>query len=144
MSPATQEHPFDLFLKDLPDARDHLHAEDAGGLKAFTSVFTGALGEIVARDVLGVEHASHEKNEYDLESKTLRIEVKTTRLEAIKNVNLEGKNCDLVAFVRLKQRGKQVWVEQVVTRARGDGPGQKLPETEHLGVNAPRKPYRVL
>lgn len=142
MTRSSQKHPFDLFLKDLPKALDALKGQE--GLKGFTTVFTGALGEIVAKDVLDLPHASDLVHEYDLASATRTVEVKATRKDKINNVNLAPKQADEVCFVRFEQRGHEIWVAEVFTRPKGTSPGQRLSNSWKIGGDSGREPYRVL
>ena len=74
----------------------------------------------------------------------LRAAVAENRPAKIGNVNLAGKECKQVCFVRFEQRGEELWLVEIVTRPRGkpkSGPSKTPPKSHPL---KPKDGYRVI
>ena len=145
MPASTQQHPCRLVLNGHAAARAELRAAVAENRPAkLASQFLGALGEIYAAHELKATHASHIFDEYDLVWNQVSVEVKTTAKSKIGNVNLAGKECKQVCFVRFEQRGEELWLVEIVTRPRGkpkSGPSKTPPKSHPL---KPKDGYRVI
>ena len=90
-------------------------------------------------------HASHLRDECDLERGEVAIEVKATARPAIKPVSLAGKICDEVCYVRFKQQGTTLAVVEIRIRPRATGPGVKCRTTWLIGgPDSNGTPYQVV
>ena len=144
MPTSTQQHPCLLVLNGHAAARAELRAAVAENRPAkLASHFLGALGEVHAAKILGASHVSHKVDECDLELNQVAIEVKSTARSRIDNVNLAGKECDVVCFVRCEASGEELWLVEVFTRPRGNGSRRVTNKhrTYHL---EPKDRYRVI
>lgn len=144
MPASTQQHPCLLVMNGHAAARAELRAAVAENRSAkLASQFLGALGEVHAAKILGASHVSHKVDESDLELNQVAIEVKSTARSRIDNVNLAGKECDEVCFVRFEVSGEALWLVEVFTRPRPKD-GHRVTEddrTYHLEL---KDRYRVI
>ena len=129
MGKARQKHSFELFLKGLPMALDVLK-DPKRDFKECGSEFIGALGEIVAADLLKMDLVSHDFNGHDLAFGDRKVEVKAKRNLASKSLKLSRKDASEVCVVVFEQRGSEVYAIEAYLRNIGDGPGQRLPRTD--------------
>lgn len=144
MPASTQQHPCLLVMNGHAAARAELRAAAAENRPAkLASQFLGALGEVHAAKILGASHVSHKVDECDLELNQVAIEVKSTARSRIDNVNLAGKECDEVCFVRFEVSGEELWLVEVFTRPRPKD-GQRVTEDDRTYLLEPKDRYRVI
>jgi|JI7StandDraft_1071085.scaffolds.fasta_scaffold37874_5 hypothetical protein len=132
MGKARQKHAFELFLKGLPMALDVLK-DPKRDFKECGSEFIGAMGEIVAADLLKMDLVSHDFNGHDLAFGDRKVEVKAKRNPASKSLKLSGKDASEVCVVVFERRGSEVYATRAYVREIADGPGQRPGKTDLIG-----------
>ncbi len=130
MGKARQKHAFELFLKGLPMALDVLKDRERD-FKECGSEFIGAMGEIVAADLLKMDLVSHDFGGHDLAFGDRKVEVKAKRNPASKSLKLSGKDASEVCVVVFEQSGSKVYAIKAYVRNIADGAGQR-PERRYL------------